>query len=109
VVCHWKGDTLRPSENAHLPFGTLTALSKVDPSTSLKVDAEPCRSIEGLRYPHPSSLRRTSMSASFLGISQALDLDMLHQPPTSLLFDSLVRTPGYSPRILECEYHHRCP
>jgi hypothetical protein len=31
----------------------LTALSKVDPSTSLRVDAEQCRSIEGLRYPHP--------------------------------------------------------
>jgi hypothetical protein len=44
---------LRLSENAHLPFGRLTALSKVDPSTSLRVDAEQCRSIEGLRYPHP--------------------------------------------------------
>jgi hypothetical protein len=64
------------SENAHLPFDKpfdrltvlskvegLTALSKVDPSTQLRVDAEPfgleltaerqCRSIEGLRYPYP--------------------------------------------------------
>ena len=44
---------LRLSENTHLPFDKLTALSKVDPSTSLRVDAEQCRSIEGLRYPHP--------------------------------------------------------
>jgi hypothetical protein len=34
---------LRLSENAHLPFDRLTALSNA----------------EGLRYPHPSSLRRT--------------------------------------------------
>jgi hypothetical protein len=51
-------------ENAHLPFDKLTALSKV----------------EGLRYPHPSSLRRTSLCASFLGISEALHLDIFHQP-----------------------------
>jgi hypothetical protein len=57
---------MRLSENAHLPFDKLMALSKaegpfdrltvlsrVDPSTSLRVDAEHCRSIEGLRYPHP--------------------------------------------------------
>jgi hypothetical protein len=44
---------LRLSENAHLPFGRLTALSQVDPSTSLRVDAKQRRSIEGLRYPHP--------------------------------------------------------
>jgi hypothetical protein len=51
-------------ENAHLPFDKLMALSKV----------------EGLRYPHPSSLRRTSLYASFLGISEALHLDIFHQP-----------------------------
>ena len=44
---------LRLSENAHLPFDKLMALSQVDPSTSLRVDAEQGRSIEGLRYPHP--------------------------------------------------------
>ena len=33
------------------------------------------------RYPHPSSLRRTSMCASFLGISEALHLHIFHQPP----------------------------
>jgi hypothetical protein len=60
-------------ENAHLPFDKLTALSKV----------------EGLRYPHPSSLRRTSLYASFLGISEALHLDIFHQPLRSWFFDSL--------------------
>jgi hypothetical protein len=67
---------MRLSEKAHLPFDKpfdkltvlskvegLMALSRVDPSTSLRVDAEPfgleltaerqCRSIEGLHYPHP--------------------------------------------------------
>jgi hypothetical protein len=63
----------RLSENAHLPFDRLTALSKV----------------EGLRYPHPSSLRRTSIYASFLGISEALHLDIFHQPLRNRLFDSL--------------------
>ena len=63
----------RLSENAHLPFDKLMALSKV----------------EGLRYPHPSSLRRTFMYASFLGISEALDLDIFHQPLRNRFFDSL--------------------
>ncbi len=63
------------SENAHLPFDKLMALSKV----------------EGLRYPHPSSLRRTSMYASFLGISEALHLDIFHQPLRCRVFDSLLR------------------
>ena len=48
---------LRLSENAHLP-----------------------------RYPHPSSLRRTSRYASFLGISEALHLVIFHQPLTIRLF-----------------------
>jgi hypothetical protein len=42
-----------------------------------------------LRYPHPSSLRRTSLYASFLGISEALQLDIFHQPLRSRFFDSL--------------------
>jgi len=33
-----------------------------------------------LRYPHPSSLRRTSLYASFLGISEALHMDIFRQP-----------------------------
>jgi hypothetical protein len=54
----------RLSENAHLPFDGLKALSFA----------------EGLRYAHSSSLRRTSMYASFLGISQALHLSIFRQP-----------------------------
>jgi hypothetical protein len=42
-----------------------------------------------LRYPHPSSLRRTSLYASFLGISEALHMDIFHQPHKSRLFDAL--------------------
>jgi hypothetical protein len=53
---------MRLSENAHLP-----------------------------RYPRPSTLRRTSMYASFLGISEALQLDILHQPLRSCFFDSLLK------------------
>jgi hypothetical protein len=49
-----------------------------------------------LRYPHPSSLRRTSMYASFLGISEALHLDIFHQPLRSRFFYSLVYR-SYSP------------
>ena len=66
---------MRLSETAHLPFDKLMALSKV----------------EGLRYPHPLSLRRTSMYASFLGISEALHVDIFHQPLRSWFFDSLNR------------------
>ena len=33
-----------------------------------------------LRYPHPSSLRRTTRYASLLGISGALHLDVFDQP-----------------------------
>jgi hypothetical protein len=52
------------------PFGRLTALRKV----------------EGLRYPHPSSLQRTFMYASFLGISAALHLDIFHHPQKKPVF-----------------------
>ena len=41
-----------------------------------------------LRYPHPSSLRRTSRYASFLGISEALHLDIFPQPLKIRFFDS---------------------
>jgi hypothetical protein len=41
---------LRMTENAHLQFGRLKALSRV----------------EGLRYPHPSSLRAGGTAAYFL-------------------------------------------
>jgi DHA1 family multidrug resistance protein-like MFS transporter len=84
------------SENAHLPFDMLTALSEA----------------EGLRYPHPSSLRRTSMYASFHGISlpslrsaqtpplrggspvsEALHLSVFHQPLKIRFFDSYAMCP----------------
>jgi len=42
-----------------------------------------------LRYPHPSSLRRTSMYASFLGILEALQLDIFHQPLRCWFLDTL--------------------
>ena len=98
IFCPWnmsstllqeEDDPRRLSENAHLPFDRLTALSIA----------------EGLRYPHPLSLRRTGMYASLHGIcpqktrtpraldadsprfrrgspvSEALYLDIFHQPP----------------------------
>jgi len=90
---------LRLSENDHLPFDKLMALSKAegpfgrpfDRLTVLsKVEGLTVLSkVEGLRYPYPSSLRRTSMYASFLGISEALHLDIFHQPLRSRFFDSL--------------------
>jgi hypothetical protein len=51
LLCQTCEILMRLSENAYLPFGRLTALSKVDPSTPSRVDAEQGRSIEGLRYP----------------------------------------------------------
>jgi hypothetical protein len=44
-----------------------------------------------LRYPHPSSLQRTSMYASFLGISEALHLDIFRQPQKNPVFESCSR------------------
>jgi hypothetical protein len=77
---------MRLSENAHLPFDKpfdrLTVLSKVEGLMALS-------KVEGLRYPHPSSLRRTSMYASFLRISEALHMDIFHQPLRSWFFDNL--------------------
>jgi hypothetical protein len=67
---------LRLSENAHLPFDKLTVLSKVEGLMALS-------KTEGLRYPHPSSLWRTSLYASFLGTSsrsKGCGMDIVHQP-----------------------------
>jgi hypothetical protein len=63
----------RLPENANLPFDGLKALSFAD----------------GLRYPHPSSLRRTSMYASFLGISEAYHLSIFKQLLKRRLSDGL--------------------
>jgi len=75
-------------ENAHLPFDRpfdrLTVLSRDEGLTALSKS-------EGLRYPHPSSLQRTSMYASFLGISEALHLGISHQPQSIRFFDSLAK------------------
>jgi hypothetical protein len=43
-----------------------------------------------LRCPYPSSLRRTSMYASFLGISGALYLDLFEQPVKIEFFRILI-------------------
>jgi hypothetical protein len=43
-----------------------------------------------LRYPHSSSLRRTSMYASLLGISGALHLDVFDQPAQPIFFTDLL-------------------
>jgi hypothetical protein len=45
-----------------------------------------------LRYPYPSSLRRNYMYASLLGISEALQLDIFHQPFRNRFYDSLDAT-----------------
>jgi len=42
-----------------------------------------------LRFAHPSSLRRTGLYASFLGISHALHLGMLSQPVNIGFFNTL--------------------
>jgi hypothetical protein len=41
-----------------------------------------------LRFPHPSSLRRTSKYASFLRISEALHLGIFEQPAGMDFFSS---------------------
>jgi hypothetical protein len=43
-----------------------------------------------LRFPHPSSLRRTSKYASLLGISEALHLGIFEQPGTNHFFSNLL-------------------
>jgi hypothetical protein len=42
------------------------------------------------RYPHSSSLRRTSLYASILGISDASHLDLFDQPAYQLFFSNLL-------------------
>ena len=43
-----------------------------------------------LCYPRPSSLRRTSMYASFLGISGALHLGIFQHPVEQVFFSNLL-------------------
>jgi hypothetical protein len=42
-----------------------------------------------LRYPHPSSLRRTVLYASLIGISGALHLNAFDQPAQDIYFGNL--------------------
>jgi|GEM_PF-102773 len=49
----------------------------------------PLKNAHLLRFAHPSSLRRTGLYASFLGISQALHLGMLSQPVNIGFFNTL--------------------
>ncbi len=51
-----------------------------------------------LRYPHSSSLRRTSLYASLLGISGALHLDVFDQPARPLFFTD----PGIAKTEIRC-------
>jgi len=55
-------------KNTHLPFDRLMALSG---STSLTVLSKSKDKAEGLRCPHPSSLRRTGLYVSLLGLPAA--------------------------------------
>jgi len=51
----------------------------------------PLKNAHLLRFAHPSSLRRTDLYASFLGISQALHSGMSSQPVNIGFFNTLVR------------------
>jgi hypothetical protein len=62
-------------------------------SSLVEVDLNPGRLLKNAhlwRYPHSSSLRRTSMYASFLGISGALHLDIFQQPAHHVFFSNLL-------------------
>jgi len=65
--------SIRLLKNAHLPFDRLMALSKA----------------EGLRCPPPSSLRRTGLYVSFLGLSGALYLSVFEQPTSRAFLSAL--------------------
>ena len=61
-----------------------------------------------LRYPHPSSLRRTFMYASFLGISEALHLDIFRQPQRREFFDRFIGSLFVGCKILPYKRHECC-
>jgi hypothetical protein len=73
-------------KSAHLPFDSLMALSG---STSSPPRVKSRGKAEGLRYPHPSSLRRTVLYASLIGISGALHLNAFDQPAQDIYFGNL--------------------
>jgi hypothetical protein len=55
-----------------------------------EVTSRPLKNAHLRRSAHSSSLRRTAMYASFLGISEALDLDVFEQPVSSDFFSNLL-------------------
>jgi hypothetical protein len=57
--------------------------------SSYKIASRLSENAHLLHYPHPPSLRRTFLYASFLGISEALHMDIFHQPLRNGLFDNL--------------------
>jgi hypothetical protein len=81
--------TSRLLKNAHLPFDrpfdTLRVPSNVEGLMALS-------KVEGRRYPHSPSLRRTSLYASLLGISDALHLSVSDQPAKQVFCSNLLGT-----------------
>jgi hypothetical protein len=73
-------------KNGHLPFDMLTALSKA----------------EGLRFPYPSSLRRTGKYVSLLRISGALHLTLFEQPGKDDFFSGLLEPWGKGRLLHPC-------
>jgi hypothetical protein len=76
----------------HIRLETLVSLDKcaLDESWPFYGVLRLAENAHLLRYPHPSSLRRTSLYASFLWISEALHVGIFHQPLRSRFFYSLV-------------------
>jgi len=56
----------------------------------LRMDSRPLKNAHLLRFAHPSSLRRTGLYATFLGISHALHLDIFPQPVDIGYFNTLI-------------------
>jgi hypothetical protein len=87
-------------KNAHLPFDrpfeTLRVLSDVEGlmalsgSTNSPPRVKPRGNVEGLRCPHPSSLRRTGLYVSLLRISGGLYLSVFEQPVSRVFFSALI-------------------
>jgi hypothetical protein len=94
---HWNGGIIQKGRLQRMSpcFGRMREEGLRDPPTCLVrlvIEILMLRLSENahlLRYPHPLSLRRTYMYASLLGISEALHLDIFHQPHRNRFFDSL--------------------
>jgi hypothetical protein len=88
TLTHPKESEYDPRESIQ---SLLMTLRGVSPSGPVSMAMRLSENAHLLRYPRPSSLRRTSMYTSFLGISEALQLDIFHQPLRRLFFDSFYR------------------